>query len=66
MKTYVCRAGGVMPGDGYDLITRLLPAVSLRMLAAVMADLAVNGGSEQVLSNALIVERGRQLLAKEK
>jgi len=55
-----------MPGDGYDFIMRLLPAVSLRMLAAVMADVAVNGGSEQVLSNALIVERGRQLLAKEK
>lgn len=54
-----------MPGNGNDLVTRVMPAVSQKMLAAVMVDLAVNGGPEYVLSNAAIVERGRQLLAKE-
>ncbi|EXJ92088.1 hypothetical protein A1O3_00638 [Capronia epimyces CBS 606.96] len=64
VKTYVVRPGGVLPGDGsgYALLGWLVPTVSVRSLAAVMVDLAVNGGSEQLVNNKVIVERGRELL----
>ncbi|RDL39691.1 Uncharacterized protein BP5553_04031 [Venustampulla echinocandica] len=48
VKTYVVRPGGVLGGDGSALLGCLLPTVSVRSLAAVMADLAINGGSEQM------------------
>lgn len=31
-----------------------------------MVDLAVNGGSEQVVVNEVIIERGKELLMKQK
>jgi hypothetical protein len=66
VKTYVVRPGGVLAGDGSALLGRLLPTVSVRALAATMVDLALNGGSEQVITNKVIVERGRELLMKQK
>ena len=66
MKTYVVRPGGVLAGDGSALLGYLLPTVSVGQLAAVMADLAVNGWNEQVVVNKVIVERGRELLMKQK
>ncbi|KAF4625828.1 hypothetical protein G7Y89_g12334 [Cudoniella acicularis] len=66
VKTYVVRPAGVLPGDGNALLGYLLPTVSVRRLAAVMVDLAANGGSEQVVVNKVIVKRGRELLMKQK
>lgn len=66
MKTYLVKPAGVLAGDGSALLGYLLPTVSVRRLAAVMVDLAINGGSEQLLVNKVIVERGRELLAKQK
>jgi hypothetical protein len=68
VKTYVVRPAGVIPKDGNVLIRGLLRAVAVRTdeLAAVMADLAVNGGSEQVVVNKVIMERGRELLKNQK
>jgi len=66
VKTYVVRPAGVLPGDGNVLLGFLLHTVSVRRLAAVMLDLAVNGGSEQVVVNKMIIERGRELLMKQK
>ncbi|RDW56817.1 hypothetical protein BP5796_12884 [Coleophoma crateriformis] len=64
VKTHVVRPGGVLAGDGIPLLGSLLPTVSVRSLAAVMVDLAVNGGSEAMVENKSIVERGRELLTK--
>lgn len=66
MKTYVVRPGGVLAGNGSDLLGFLLPTVSVRVLGAAMVDLAVNGGDEQLVENKLIVERGKELLGKQK
>ena len=46
------------------LLGRLLGKFSVRVdeLAAVMVDLAVNGGNEQEVVNKVIVEKGRELL----
>lgn len=66
MKTYVVRPAGVLAGDGSALLGFLLRTVSVRELAAVMVDLTVNGGSEQVVVNKVIVKRGRELLMKQK
>ena len=66
MKTYVVRPAGVLAGDGSALLGWLLKTVSVRILAAVMVDLAVNGGSEQVVANKAILERGRELLMEQK
>jgi hypothetical protein len=62
VKTHVVRPAGVVPGDGSALLECLLPTVSVRRLAAVMIDLAINGRSEQVVANKAIVERGRELM----
>jgi hypothetical protein len=64
VKTYVVRAGGVLAGDGNAFLECLLPTVSVGALATVMVDLAVNGGSEQVVENKTIVEKGRELMKK--
>jgi hypothetical protein len=66
VKAYVVRPAGVLARDGSALLGCLLRTVSVRILAAVMVDLAVNGGSEQVVVNKVIVERGRELLMKQK
>jgi hypothetical protein len=63
VKTYVVRPGGVLAGDGGDLLGYLLPTVSVRRLAAVMVDLAVSRWSEQeVINNKIIVQKGKELL----
>jgi len=64
MKTYVVRPAGVLAGDGNALLRCLLPTVSVRALAAVMVNIAVNGWSEQVVTNKVILERGKELLMK--
>jgi hypothetical protein len=66
VKAYVVRPAGVLAGDGSALLGWLLKTVSVRMLAAVMVDLAVNGGSEQVVVNKVILERGKELLMEQK
>ena len=66
MKTYVVRPAGVLAGNGSALLDYVLGTVSVRALAAVMVDQAVNGGSEQLVPNKVIVERGRELLLKQK
>ncbi|KAK9357174.1 hypothetical protein V1504DRAFT_436988, partial [Lipomyces starkeyi] len=69
VETYVVRPGGVLArGNRNALLGRLLGTLSVRVdvLAAAMVDLAVNGGSEQVVVNKAIVERGRESLAKQK
>lgn len=66
MKTYVMRPAGVLERDGSALLGCLLRTISVRRLAAVMVDLAVNGGTDQVVVNKVIVERGRELLMKQK
>jgi len=68
VKTYVVRPAGVLAKDGNALLGCVLRTITVRTdeLGAVMADLAVNGGSEQVVVNKVIVERGRELLAKQK
>jgi len=66
VKTHVVRPAGVLAGDGSALLGCLLRTVSVRALAAVMVDLAVNGGSEQVVTNTVIIERGKELLMKQK
>lgn len=64
MKTYVVRPAAVLAKNGSALLRCLLWIVSVRTdeLAAVMADLAVNGGDEQVVGNEVIVDRGRKLI----
>ncbi len=66
MKAYVVRPAGVLARDGSVLLEYLVRAVSVRKLAAVMVDLAVNGGSERVVTNEVIINRGRELLTKQK
>ncbi|RDW57616.1 hypothetical protein BP6252_13698 [Coleophoma cylindrospora] len=65
VKTYVVRPGGVLAGDGIPLLGSLLPTVSVRSLAAVMVDLTVDGGSEAMVENKSIVQRGKELLSKQ-
>jgi hypothetical protein len=67
VKTHVVRPAGVIGKDS-AFLGLLLRAVAVRTdeLAAVMVDLAVNGGSEQVVANKVIAERGRELLKKQK
>jgi hypothetical protein len=62
------RAAAVLARDSSALIACLLWSFSVRVeeLAVVMTDLAVNGGSEQVVMNNEIVQRGRELLTKQK
>ncbi|EYE94844.1 putative nucleoside-diphosphate-sugar epimerase [Aspergillus ruber CBS 135680] len=64
VKTYVVRPAAVLAKNGSALLRCLLWIVSVRTdeLAAVMADLAVNGGDEQVVGNEVIVDRGRKLI----
>lgn len=62
---YIVRPGGVQPGDGSAFFESLMPTISVGRLAAVMVDLAVNGGSDQVLENRAIQERGRELSMKQ-
>ncbi|ODM24245.1 hypothetical protein SI65_02046 [Aspergillus cristatus] len=63
VKTYVVRPAAVLAKDGSALLRCLLwmSSVQTDELAAVMVDLALNGGSEQVVGNKVIVERGREL-----
>lgn len=62
-KTYAVRPAAVLAKDGSALLRCLLWMASVKTdeLAAVMVDLAVNGGSEQVVGHKGIVERGREL-----
>lgn len=53
-------------GYGSALLGCLLPTVSVQSLGAVMVDLAVNGGEYQVVLNKVIVEKGRELLMKQR
>lgn len=67
VEPYVVKPAAVLPKDGRTtaLLGYLLgETMTVRgdELGAVMADLAVNGGSEQVVLNKGIVERGRELL----
>jgi len=64
VKTCVVRPAGVLKKGGNVLLEFLLPTVSVCKLAAVMVDLAVNGGSEQIIENKPIIERGKELLMK--
>jgi hypothetical protein len=65
IETYVVRPGGVLLGDwSAFLLGFILPAVTLERLAAVMVDLAMNGGNEQVVINKDIIQRGGELLLK--
>lgn len=68
VETYVVKPAAVLGRDGSALLGCLLRTFSVRIdeLAAVMVDLAVHGGSEQVVVNRVIVERGRELLTKQK
>jgi hypothetical protein len=71
VETYVVKPAGVLAKDASALLGSLLrtfsvPAVRVDKLAAVMVDLAVNGGSEQVVLNKVIVESERELLIKQK
>lgn len=63
MKPAAVLARGAMALLGY-----LLGTWSVRVddLAMVMVDLAVNGGSEQVVLSKVIVERARELLDEQK
>lgn len=63
VKTYAVRPAAVLAKDGSALLRCLLWMASVKTdeLAAVMVDLAVNGGSEQVVGHKGIVERGREL-----
>lgn len=67
MKPHVVRPGGVLGPNVsafQPMLGCLLPTVSVQMLAMVMADLAVNGGSEHVVQNQAILDRGKGLLAR--
>ena len=66
VETYVVKPAGVLARDGSALLGYLIGTISVRQLAVVMMDLAVNGGSEQVVVNKVIAERGRELLTKQK
>lgn len=63
VQTYVVRPAAVLAKDGSALLRCLLWMASVKTdeLAAVMVDLAVNGGSEQVVGHKVTVERGREL-----
>ena len=65
MVTYVVKPAGVLAKDRCALLGYLFPTVWIDELAAVMTDLAVNGGREQLVLNQVIVERGRELLHKQ-
>jgi hypothetical protein len=67
-ETYVVKPAGVLARDGSALLKCLLWTIAVRTdeLAAVMVDIAINGGSEQVIVNKVIVERGRELVTKQK
>jgi hypothetical protein len=66
IEGYVVRPGAVLSSGLNALLTRLISkfAVKSDELGIVMADLAVNGGSEKVMMNVDIVEKGRALLDK--
>lgn len=71
VETYVVKPAVVLAKDASALLGSLfrifsVPAVRVDQLAAVMVDLAVNGGSEQLVSNRVIIESGRELLMKQK
>jgi hypothetical protein len=69
IKPYVVRAGGVLGANASSLqpvLGCLLPTVSVETLGKVMADLAVNGGSSELVQNKDILERGKELVAERK
>lgn len=71
VETYVVKPAAVLAiGTSAWLESLLrtfsLPVVRVDALAAVMIDLALDGGSEQVVLNKVIVERGRELLARQR
>lgn len=66
MQTFVVKPAAVMARGSYAAVLGcVLPTVWIDELAAVMADLAVNGGMQQMVLNEDIVQRGRQLLRSE-
>ena len=65
------KPAGVMARGGINRVGHLLrmltvPIVWVDELGAAMMDLALNGGSEQVLSNKAVVERGIKVLSEQK
>jgi hypothetical protein len=69
VKPYVVRPGGVLGPNAsafQPVLGCLLPTVSVEILGKVMADLAVNGGSSELVQNKEILERGKELLAERK
>ena len=66
VQTFVVKPAAVMARGSYAAVLgRVLPTVWIDELAAVMTDLAVNGGMQQMVLNEDIVQRGRQLLRSE-
>lgn len=68
MKTYVVRPAGVLARDVNAVLGYLLRGVAVRTdeLAAAMVDVAINGASGQIVMNKDIMDRGRELLMKQK
>jgi hypothetical protein len=68
---FITRPAWVVPkaseGGILDLVRKALPAkVGVDQLAAVMVDLALNGGKTNILENGELVNRGRVLLKEAK
>jgi hypothetical protein len=64
-KTYIVRPGGILPEDTGVIMAiagALIPSVKVNALAAVMADIGINGGEEQTLENSEIVKKSTPLL----
>lgn len=65
VETYVVKPAGVLAKDRCAALGYVFPTVWVDELAAAMADLAVNGGNNQMVLNKAIIEKGRELLNKQ-
>jgi len=64
-KTYIMRPGGIIAEDAgvvMAVVGALIPSVRVNALAAVMADVGINGGEQQTLENSDIVKNSAPLL----
>ena len=71
VEPYVVKPAGVMARGGINRVGHSLrmlavPIVWVDELGAAMMDLALNGGSEQVVSNKALVARGIKVLSEHK
>lgn len=70
VEPYVVKPAGVLARGGMQLVGYLVrplqvPIIWVDELGAAMVDLALSGGSEAVVSNKVLVVRGKELLQKE-